>query len=544
MSFENQTEAVAFLSEPSSYGAGIKEVRRIETHISVVFLAGARAFKLKKAVRYPYLDFSSLEKRRAACEAEIAVNRRAAPAIYRGVVPLARAPGGGLVFDGPGEPVEWLVEMTRFDEATLFDRLARVGALDRGRIVELAETVARFHRDAEVHREADSVAGFAHTIAGNAASMTGPAAGAFDAADIERLRQSSEARLASLRGLLERRRDGGRVRRCHGDLHLGNICLIDGHPVLFDAIEFNETFAVIDTLYDAAFLVMDLDHLGRRTLAGQFLNRYLDATGDEEGLAALPLFLSLRAAIRAHVGATAARAGEFPRASNKAPLPGRAITNVEQARARLEESRRYLQEAFAYLAPDKPRLIAVGGLSGSGKSRLADALAPWLGTAPGARVVRTDVIRKQLAGVTLHDRLGPDGYTADMTARTYAEMTNRVETALRAGRSVVADALFAAPAERKRIASVAHICGVPFDGLWLSADPAIMERRVTERTANVSDATAEVLRRQMTYDLGEITWTRIDSGGTPEETLAQASTALGVDASPLSSPSGASATGR
>ncbi|MBM3732786.1 MAG: hypothetical protein FJW24_04850 [Acidimicrobiia bacterium] len=528
MSLENQTEAVAFLSEPSSYGAGIKEVRRIETHISVVFLAGARAFKLKKAVRYPYLDFSSLEKRRAACEAEIAVNRRAAPAIYRGVVPLARAPGGGLVLGGPGEPVEWLVEMTRFDEATLFDRLARMGALDRGRIVELAETVARFHRDAEVHREADSVAGFAHTIAGNAASMAGPASGAFDTADIERLRQSSEARLASLRDPLERRRDGGRVHRCHGDLHLGNICLIDGHPVLFDAIEFNETFAVIDTLYDAAFLVMDLDHLDQRTLAGQFLNRYLDATGDEEGLAALPLFLSLRAAIRAHVGATAARA----------------ITNAEQARARLEESRRYLQEAFTYLAPDKPRLIAVGGLSGSGKSRLADVLAPWLGTAPGARVVRTDVIRKQLAGVNLHDRLGSDGYTADMTARTYAEMINRVGAALRAGRSVVADAVFAAPAERERIASVARTCGVPFDGLWLSADSAIMERRVIERTANVSDATAEVLRRQMTYDLGEITWIRIDSGGTPEETLAQASTVLDVDVSPLSSPSGASATGR
>jgi len=517
MNAENQSEAIAFLSEPSSYGAGVAEVRRIETHISVVFLAGARAFKLKKAVRYPYLDFSTLAKRRAACEAEIAVNRRAAPAIYRGVVPLTRAPGGGLALGGPtackeGEPVEWLVEMARFDEATLFDRLARAGALDRCRIEELAETVARFHRDAEVHREADSIAGFAQTIAGNAASMSGPAAGAFDAAEIERLRQWSEARLATLRGLLERRRDGGKVRRCHGDLHLGNICLIDGHPVLFDAIEFNETFAVIDTLYDAAFLVMDLDHLGQRVLAGQFLNRYLDATGDEEGVAALPLFLSLRAAIRAHVGATASRA----------------MTNADQARARLEEARFYLREAFVYLAPEEPRLIAVGGLSGSGKSRLASALAPWLGAAPGARVVRTDVIRKQLAGVDLHDRLGPEGYTADMTARTYAEMTNRVEAALRGGRSAVADAVFAAPSERERIASVARACGVPFDGLWLLADPAIMERRVTERTANVSDATADVLRRQMTYDLGDVTWTRIDSGGTLEETLRKAFAALGL----------------
>jgi predicted kinase len=205
------------------------------------------------------------------------------------------------------------------------------------------------------------------------------------------------------------------------------------------------------------------------------------------------------------------------------------MTNADQARARLEESRLYLREAFAYLAPDTPRLIAVGGLSGTGKSQLASALAPWLGTAPGARVVRTDVIRKQLAGVNLHDRLGPDGYTADMTARTYAEMMNRVEAALRAGRSAVADAVFAAPAERERIAAVARARGVSFDGLWLMADPAVMERRVAERTTNVSDATTDVLRQQLTYDLGEITWTRIDSSGARKKTLVRALDVLGIE---------------
>jgi aminoglycoside phosphotransferase family enzyme/predicted kinase len=512
MATESQAEAIAFLSEAESYGAGVAEVRRIETHISVVFLAGARAFKLKKAVRYPYLDFSTLEKRRAACEAEITVNRRAAPAIYRGVVPLARAPGGKLALGGAGEPVEWLVEMVRFDEDTLFDRLARAGTLDRHRIEELAETVAGFHQSAERRRDADSAANFAQTIAGNAASMAGPAAGAFEPDAVERLREMSDARLASLRNLLDCRRDGGLVRRCHGDLHLGNICLIDGRPVLFDAIEFNESFAVIDVLYDAAFLVMDLDHLGRRALAGQFLNRYLDTTGDDEGLAALPLFLSLRAAIRAHVGATAARA----------------IKNRGEADRRLAEARVYLGEAFAYLEPGKPRLIAIGGLSGSGKSRLASELAPWIGTAPGARVVRTDVIRKQLAGAGLHERLGPEGYTADMTARTYAELDRRIEATLRAGWPAIADAVFAQPGERERMARVAASCGVPFDGLWLSAETGVMERRLAERKADVSDATVEVLRRQMAYDLGAMTWTRIDSGGTRDGTLAKALNALGL----------------
>lgn len=352
--------------------------------------------------------------------------------------------------------------------------------------------------------------GFAETIAGNAASMAGPAAGAFDPEDIARLREFSATRLAALRELLERRRSRGMIRRCHGDLHLGNICLIGNHPVLFDAIEFNETFSVIDVLYDAAFLVMDLDHLGQRALAGQFLNRYLDASGDDEGLAALPLFLSLRAAIRAHVGATAARA----------------IKDRGEASRRLAEARIYLAEAFAYLEPAKPRLIAIGGLSGSGKSQLASELAPWIGTAPGARVVRTDVIRKQLAGAGLHDRLGPDGYSAEMTARTYDELGKRLEAVLRAGRSAIADAVFARPEEREHMSRVAASCGVPFDGLWLEAAPGLMERRLAGRTADVSDATVEVLRKQMTYDLGDVTWTRIDSGGPREETVARAMTAL------------------
>jgi aminoglycoside phosphotransferase family enzyme/predicted kinase len=523
-----QAEAIAFLSDPKTYGADVQQVRRIETHISVIFLAGARAFKLKKAVRYPYLDFSTVEKRRAACHSEIAVNRRAAPQIYRGVVVLARGADGRFALGGTGEPVEWLVEMARFDEDTLFDRLARRGALERHRIEELAETVAAFHCDAERRPDVDSVASFAGTIAGNAASMAGPAAGAFNPGQIVRLREWSEAQLAALRGLLDERRERSLVRRCHGDLHLGNICLIDGKPVLFDAIEFNESFAVIDTLYDAAFLVMDLDHLGQRAFAGQFLNRYLDAANDDEGLPALPLFLSLRAAIRAHVGATAARA----------------ISDRGEADRRLAEARVYFDEAFAYLAPGQPRLIAVGGLSGSGKSRLASALAPWIGAAPGARVVRTDVIRKQLAAAPLHQRLGPEGYTAEMSERTYAELDRRVAAALDAGRSAIADAVFARPEERERLAGIAKARGVPFDGLWLEADAAVMERRLAERRADVSDATVEVLRRQRTYDLGDVTWARIASGGAREETLAQVLTILGIGVSPLSSPSGASARGR
>ena len=517
MTGTDQTEAVAFLSRPDAYGSGVAEVRRIETHISHVFLAGPRAFKLKKAVRYPYLDFSTLEKRRAACEAEVAVNRRAAPGIYKGAVALVRAPDGRLAIDKPGEVrreiVDWLVEMVRFDEDTLFDRLARQGKLDRRLIEDLAAVVAGFHGQAEIHRETDFAESLRATVEGNAASMAGPAGDVFSVAERDRLRALSLERLAAARPLLDRRRAQGLVRRCHGDLHLRNICLVAGKPVLFDAIEFNETFAVIDVLYDAAFLVMDLDHIGQAPSASIFLNRYLDEIGPgpdgDEGLSLLGLFFSLRAAIRAHVAATAAGG-----------LRGQAA-----ARQRAE-ARHYLDEAFRYLTPVRPRLVAVGGLSGSGKSRLARAVAPFIGAAPGARVVRTDVVRKQLAGADLLQRLGADGYSAEMTERTYAEFFRRVRAALDAGCPAVADAVFAAPEQRRTAAAVAAGTGAPFDGLWLEADPAIMEARVAARTGNVSDATVEVLRRQRDYDLGEMQWTRIDSGGSPEETLTRARAAL------------------
>lgn len=505
MTDEDQAEAVAFLSRPETYGPGVAPVRRIETHISHVFLAGDRAFKLKKAVRYPYLDFSTLEKRRIACAAEVVVNRRTAPGLYKGAVALVRRPDGRLAIDEPGVPVDWLVAMARFDEDTLFDRLARRGRLDSRLIGELATVVARFHREAEIHRAMDSVEGLRATIDGNAASMAGPAGDVFSAAERDRLRDLSHVRLAALRPLLDRRREQGLVRRCHGDLHLRNICLIEGKPALFDAIEFNETFAVIDVLYDAAFLVMDLDHIGQAPLANLFLNRYLDAWGDDDGLPLLPLFFSLRAAIRAHVAGTTAAALQGPAADEQRT-----------------EARHYLEEGFRYLAPSSTCLIAVGGLSGSGKSSLARALAPFAGPAPGARVVRTDVVRKQLAGADLADRLGPEGYSPAMTERTYGEFFRRIEAALDAGFSVVADAVFARADQRDAVAGIAARRGVPFDGFWLEADPAIMEARVAARTGNVSDATVEVLRRQRAYDLGTLRWTRIDSGGSREETLDKA----------------------
>ncbi|HIN22597.1 MAG TPA: hypothetical protein EYM71_12345 [Rhodospirillales bacterium] len=498
----SEDEIIRLLSDPAVFGP----VDRVETHVSLVFLGPRRVYKLKRAVTFPYLDFSTPEKRRLACEAEIRINRRTAPSIYLGVVAITRQANGTLALDGDGEAVDWVVEMERFDEHTLFDRLARKGGLDRAMMEDLADAIADFHHMAESRTDGGGD-GIAMIIDSNAECFAGVEQGILDQAEAETLTEFSLQALKALAPALDRRRDSGRVRHCHGDLHLRNICIVEGRPTLFDAIEFNDAFATIDVLYDLAFLLMDLDHRGLRRLANIVFNRYLDVTGngtgEAGGLRVMALFLSMRAAIRSHVDAAQAQT----------------LSDREKARARAEESNDYLNMALNYLAPEAPRLIAVGGLSGSGKSRMARELAPFLGVAPGARVVRSDSTRKRLAGVPLTRRLGNQGYLAEMTERTFEALYEEALAALRAGQSVLADAVFAKPESRRAIERVADKAGVPFTGLWLEAPAEIMARRVTERQRNVSDADAKILGQQLTYDLGEIEWFRIDSSGPRQETL-------------------------
>ena len=502
----DQAEVVAFLSQPEAFGLA-EPARRFETHASIVFIVRNRAYKLKRAVRYPYLDYSTLERRRAFCEAEVRINRRTAPMIYRGVVAVTRETGGQLAVGGAGEPVDWLVEMARFDDDALFASMAERGLLTRAIMEDLADHIAAFHNDAEPRRSSGGSAAMAAVIDDNAESL---AAAGHDPAEVCPLVALWNASLREVATLLDRRRDRGLVRHCHGDLHLRNIVLIDGRARLFDAIEFNDTFAEIDVLYDLAFLLMDLRYRRHDDLASLVLNRYLDNTGDSEGLAALPLFMSLRAGIRALVDSTAANAHSDP----------------AEARRLVQGARLYLAYARAALDAGPPRLIAVGGRSGSGKSELGRMLAPGLGNACGARVVRTDVIRKRLAGVPLTARLGPEGYSREMTERTYRALHDEASAASAAGCTVIADAVFASPREREAIRELAARRGVPFVGLWLEAPTVVLQARVRGRRGDVSDADAAVVRLQGEYDLGKIDWARIDASGPPEATLAAARSRL------------------
>lgn len=508
MIVEDQSEVIAFLSRPDTWGPGGGAVGRNETHASIIFLAGGRAVKLKRAVRFPYLDYSTVEHRQQFCQAEVDINRRTALQIYRGVLPVVRTAAGTLVLGengvpADGVPVDWVIDMVRFEEQALFDKLAEAGKLDRFAMESLADEVAHFHGEAERCDSFGGSEGLRAVLDSNRRSFAEVPEGILDAADIDRLTTASDAALARLAPLLDERRREGFVRHCHGDLHLRNIVVIDGRAVLFDAIEFDPGFAKIDVLYDLAFLVMDLQYRGLDLLASIVLNRYLDATGDAAGLPALPLFLATRAAIRCHIDAVAS--------GNQ--------SQSETARTLAERARHYLNLALAFLQPVQPCLVAIGGLSGAGKSRLARELAPLKGAMPGARVVRTDSTRKRLAGVSLATRLASQDYSAEMSRRTYEAVYDEAATALAAGRSVIADAVFATPDERAAIECIAVNAGVPFHGIWLQASPRLLEQRVIGRRNNVSDATPEVVRLQLSFDLGDITWHRVDSSGEGDQTL-------------------------
>lgn len=504
----NQAEVVAFLASPSTHGGA--PVERIETHSSIVFLAGARAWKLKRAVRYDYLDFSTVERRKAMCDAEVRINQRTAPALYRGVAAVTREADGALALGGAGTPVDWLVEMARFDQDGLLDRLAARGALDLAVMPALASAIARFHKDAAPRPEHGGREGMAWVIEGNGTGFSEQGAGILDPAACSALTNAAREALERHGARLEARRAAGFVRQCHGDLHLRNIVLLDGRPTLFDGIEFNDRIACTDVLYDLAFLLMDLwrRHLPRH--ANVVWNGYLTEAIDLDGIPLMPLFLSCRAAVRAKTSATAARLAD------------------DRARARgLEEmARDYLSLAQQLLSPPAPCLIAVGGLSGSGKSTIARALAPLVGAVPGAVVIRSDEIRKQLAGVQPLQRLGADGYTPGMSDRVYATVSSRAATVVQGRHAAIADAVFARAADRDAIEQAAAAAGVRFVGLWLEAPEPVLIARSALRRGDASDADAGVIRRQLAAGTGHLTWHRVDAGGPPDQVARKAAAVL------------------
>jgi len=449
---EAEQEVVAFLSNGATYGLPRAKVSRVETHCSIIFLVGNKAYKLKRPIAFSALDYSTIDRRGAACRAELELNRRTAPELYLGVHTIRRRFDGELGIDGEGQVLDWVVEMRRFDQGDLFDRVADAGNLSTESMRALADEIAWFHGRAKPTLEFGGAAGLSGAIEHNRKDQqTVDSILPKDA--VERLHATSTNALARVRDVLDRRRHDGKVRQCHGDLRLANICLVDGRPTLFDAIEFSDEVSCIDVLFDLAFLLMELHQRGSDLLANAVFNRYLDATGDTDGLPALPLMLSVRAASRAYTLAFGVQRQ----------------TEREKVQRLTAAARSHMALASSMLGTFPVRLVAIGGLSGSGKAAVTQELSASFAPAPGGRILRSDVVRRKLLGLPQSSRLPPTSYNPELNEAVYAALAREARQLLAVGFTAIVDASFMEPAHRQAIAAVASSAAVPFAGLWLGA---------------------------------------------------------------------------
>jgi aminoglycoside phosphotransferase family enzyme/predicted kinase len=478
---------VAALRDPARYPhpAGAVEVH--ETHISVVLVAGEFAYKLKKPLNLGFLDFGTLEKRRTACEDEVRLNRRTAPDLYLDVVPIGGTPEEPRI--GVAPAVEYAVRMRRFDQSALLDRVAARGAMDTAMLVRLARDLAAFHAAADAAGERP-YGGPDQALAparDNFAQLAPLVEASGDRELLDHLDAWTAREHARVRDRMAARRAAGRVRECHGDLHLGNIVVLDGRATPFDCIEFNDALRWIDVMSEVAFLVMDLVDHAHAEAAHRFLDAYLEATGDYDGLAVLPFYLVYRATVRAKI------------ACIRAHQPGLDVHGRTRADA---EYHAYLRLARTLSVPHRPAIVAMHGLSGSGKSHAAARLVERTG---GVRV-RSDVERKRLHGLAWDAASGAGVatqlYSPEATQRTYARLEALAATIADAGWIAIIDAASLRRDEREAFARLAAARGVPFVIVWCEAAEPVLRERIETRTAaggDPSEATVAVLERQLAF---------------------------------------------
>lgn len=479
---EEQEALVAAFTAGSVAGAP-RPITRIDTHLSHVFLTGDLAFKLKRAVRFPFADFESCEARRAACEAELAVNVPLAGPLYLDVRPVTRTTDGRFCIGGAGTVIDWVVVMRRFDQSDQFDQLARAGKLTRGLVEGVVDIVAGAHAAARANLLMGHTADYRHVIVGLRQTEEHGAVRLGLHAASPLLFERLDFELAYVSELIEQRRRQGKVRRGHGDLHLRNICVFQGVPTPFDALEFDVRLATTDVLYDLAFLLMDLCRLGLTAHANAAMNRYWDvANEDENALAVLPFFMALRATVRT---AVSVEAGDLPAAQT------------------------YRALSLDLLKRSRPVLVAIGGLSGVGKSAVAEAIAPGLPGAAGARLLRTDVLRKRRANLRLDQKAAEKTYTPERRAEIYDVMVTRAAASVQAGASVVADATFLTNSSRDAIADAAR--GAHFKAYWLDAPFSVRVARVSKRAGDASDADVTVAAAQQEPDSLPGAWRRVNA---------------------------------
>lgn len=471
---------------PEFYTHPVTEpIQLLQTHISFVLLTGQYAYKVKKPMNFGFLDFSTLEKRKYFCEEELRLNRRLAPDLYLSVLPIIET-DGKYSFDesAVGTPVEYAIAMPEFSQEDLLIEMFGSGRLTANHVKQIGEQLATFHQNALTNDHINSFGTMESVRAvanDNYASTTKYIGIAQTQTQFDQTRDYTEQFFADNAGLFSDRIAKGKVRECHGDVHLKNICLYQDQIQIFDCIEFNEPFRNSDVLYDAAFLLMDLQFRGRRDLANIFLNTYLERTGDYEGAVLLPLHCSMRAYIRAKVTS-------FLLDDPNIPAPVKADAQTEASA--------YYKLAWEYTQPQQGKLIIMSGVSGSGKSTTAKEIA----AKQDAIYLRSDAIRKQIAGLDLMQRGGDELYNPEMTAKTYSRLSELATLLASKGFTVILDAKYDRVSLRTEAIAAAQAQNIPVEIVYCTASVEVLEQRLRDRaTANndIADATVELLASQL-----------------------------------------------
>ncbi len=468
------------MMEPDFYPHLVKErIELVQTHISYVLLTGNYAYKVKKSVNFGFLDFSPLPARQYFCQEELRLNQVNAPEIYLEVLPITKT-GDKFTLNGAGEIVEYALKMKQFSQAGLLGNLLQQGKLTGAQLEELGRVVAQFH--AQAHRSNyintfGSVSQIRKAFDENYQQTKKYLGSVQTPLQYEETKQFTDDFFTQEKELLVARQNQGWIRECHGDLHLDNICLWQNKILLFDRIEFNESFRFVDVMYDIAFTVMDLQAQGHQDLSYIFLNSYIEQTGDWQGLEILPLYLSRQAYVRAKV--------------NSFLLNESDVTPEAKAKAR-RNAAHYYNLAWQYTRSHDGKLILMSGLSGSGKTTVARYLAQKL----GAIQIRSDALRKHLAGIPLAQSGNQEIYTPQMSEKTYRCLLELGIKLARRGFKVILDAKYDQQQLRAAAISQAQFYNIPLEIIHCSAPESILRDRLLTRTGDISDATLDLLKKQ------------------------------------------------
>ncbi|HEY9642688.1 MAG TPA: AAA family ATPase [Coleofasciculaceae cyanobacterium] len=468
------------MMQPEFYPHPVQSpIQLIQTHVSYVLLTGDYAYKLKKPVNFGFLDYSTLEKRQHFCQEELRLNQRCAPELYLEVLPIAEA-DGHFYLNGTAEPVDYTLKMRQFPQEGLLANLYSQGKLTTDRLQELARVIARFHQTTASNdyiRSFGEPAKVREAIDENFQQTEKYIGGPQTQTQFDETRAYNDRLFAEESHLFVERMHADRIRECHGDLHLDNICLWNDRLWLFDCIEFNEPFRFVDVMYDIAYVIRDLEARERPDLSTLFLNTYIEETGDWEGLQVLPFYVNRQAYVRAKI------------VSFLLDDPAVPAADKEKAQA---TAARFYRLAWQYSQPRQGRLTLMCGLSGSGKSTTARALACHT----GAIHIRSDAVRKHLGGIPLDQRGGDELYSAEMTQKTYDRLLNLGILLAQRGYPVILDAKYDRQSLREPVMATAQQQQMPLQIIHCDAPFEVLSDRLRRRTGDIADATADLLPKQ------------------------------------------------